>query len=112
MRCAPVSIGAGLSFDAALRAAFFYSGILTREALRPPGRVRRILTLLAAVPIAGAVLDAVENALAFAMMLSGHRPAGAHRLHHFQRQMDGALCGMALLLGALLGRQQSGNSGG
>lgn len=53
-------------------AAFFYSGILTREAFAPrPGRLRRILTLLSAVPIAGAVLDAAENALELHQMLSG-----------------------------------------
>ena len=53
-------------------AAFFYSGILTREAFAPrPGTLRRILTLLAAVPIAGAVLDAIENMLELDQMLSG-----------------------------------------
>jgi hypothetical protein len=53
-------------------AAFFYSGILTREAFAPrPGRFRRILTLLCAVPIAGAVLDAIENGLEMEQMLSG-----------------------------------------
>ena len=53
-------------------AAFFYSGILTREAFAPrPGALRRILTLLSAVPIAGAVLDAAENALQLHQMLSG-----------------------------------------
>ncbi|HEX4026407.1 MAG TPA: hypothetical protein VHX18_02215 [Rhizomicrobium sp.] len=53
-------------------AAFFYSGILTREAFAPrPGTLRRILTLLAAVPIAGAVLDAIQNMLELDQMLSG-----------------------------------------
>jgi hypothetical protein len=53
-------------------AAFFYSGILTREAFAPrPGRARRILTTLAAVPLAGALLDAGENGLQFSMMLWG-----------------------------------------
>jgi signal transduction histidine kinase len=53
-------------------AAFFYSGILTREAFAPRhGGTRRILTLLSAVPIAGAVLDAAENALQLNQMLSG-----------------------------------------
>jgi hypothetical protein len=53
-------------------AAFFYSGILTREGFAPrPGGLRRILTLLSAVPIAGAVLDAVENVLQLNQMLSG-----------------------------------------
>jgi hypothetical protein len=51
--------------------AFFYAGILAREAFAPrPGQLRRILTLLSAVPIAGAVLDAAENALQLSMMLS------------------------------------------
>src|SRR5690348_6799979 len=52
-------------------AAFFYSGILAREAFALRGsRMARILTTLAAVPIAGAMLDAVENALQLSMMLS------------------------------------------
>jgi hypothetical protein len=52
-------------------AAFFYSGILAREAFAPRGsRLYRILTTLSAVPIAGAVLDAVENGLQLSMMLS------------------------------------------
>lgn len=53
-------------------ASFFYSGILMRESFAPrPGRLRRILTLLSAVPIAGAVLNAIENALELNQMLSG-----------------------------------------
>ena len=52
-------------------AAFFYSGIVAREALALRGSgLYRILTTLAAVPIAGAVLDAVENGLELSMMLS------------------------------------------
>jgi hypothetical protein len=52
-------------------AAFFYSGILAREAFALRGsRLARILTTLSAVPIAGAILDAVENALQLSMMLS------------------------------------------
>ena len=53
-------------------AAFFYSGILAREAFALRGsRLARILTTLAAVPIAGGMLDAAENALQLSMMLSG-----------------------------------------
>jgi hypothetical protein len=53
-------------------AAFFYSAIMAREALPTRmGRLRRILTMLSAVPIAGALLDAVENALELEQMLSG-----------------------------------------
>jgi hypothetical protein len=88
--------------------AFFYSGILTREAFAPrPGRLRRILTLLAAVPIAGAVLDAVENALQLGMMLSG----ASDRLAHIAFTVSNAkwvaiYVGLALWLGAILARQQ------
>src|SRR6185312_2663369 len=52
-------------------AAFFYSGILAREAFALRGnRLARILTTLATVPIAGALLDGIENALQLSMMLS------------------------------------------
>ena len=45
--------------------------MLAREAFALRGsRLYRILTVLAAVPIAGAVLDAVENGLQLSMMLS------------------------------------------
>jgi hypothetical protein len=85
--------------------AFFYSGILTREAFAPrPGRLRRMLTLLAAVPIAGAVLDAIENALQFGMMLSRpDRRIGAYRFHGLQRQMGGDLCRPGLRRGCPAG---------
>jgi hypothetical protein len=89
-------------------AAFFYSGILTREAFAPrPGRLRRLLTLLAAVPIAGAALDAVENALEMSMMLSG--PTDAMALIAFtvsNAKWMAVYVGAALLLGALMGRAQ------
>ncbi len=50
--------------------AFFHAGIITRESFAPrPGRLRRLLTLLAAVPIAGAALDAVENGLELSILL-------------------------------------------
>jgi hypothetical protein len=89
-------------------AAFFYSGIITREAFAPrPGRLRRILTLLAAVPIAGAVLDAGENALQLSMMLSGP----SDRLARIALTVSNAkwvaiYVGLALWLGAILARQQ------
>ncbi len=88
--------------------AFFTSGILTREAFAPrPGRLRRILTLLSAVPIAGAVLDGVENALQFTMMLI--RPTD--ELARFAFTISNAkwmalYVGLGLWLGAILARQQ------
>jgi DMSO/TMAO reductase YedYZ heme-binding membrane subunit len=89
-------------------AAFFYSGILTREAFAPrPGRLRRILTLLAAVPIAGAVLDAAENALQLTMMLSGATDSLARIAFTISNAKWMAIyVGLALLLGAVLARQQ------
>jgi hypothetical protein len=88
--------------------AFFYSGILTREAFAPrPGRVRRLLTLLSAVPIAGAVLDGVENALEFGMMLS--RPTDDLANIAFavsNAKWVGLYVGLGLWLGAVLARQQ------
>jgi hypothetical protein len=89
-------------------AAFFYSGILTREAFAPrPGRVRRLLTLLAAVPIAGAGLDAVENALELSMMLSGPSDDIARISYTVSNAKWMAIyVGLALLLGALMGRAQ------
>jgi uncharacterized membrane protein len=88
-------------------AAFFYSGILTREAFAPrPGRLRRILTLLAAVPIAGAVLDGVENGLEFWMMLTRPTDEMARIAFTVSNAKWMALyVGLALLLGALMARQ-------
>jgi hypothetical protein len=89
-------------------AAFFYSGILAREAFAPrPGRLRRILTLLAAVPIAGAVLDGIENALEFGMMLTRPTDEMARIAFTISNAKWVALyVGLALWLGAILARQQ------
>jgi hypothetical protein len=88
-------------------ATFFYSGILTREAFAPgPGRARRILTLLAAVPIAGAALDAVENAVQLTLMLSGLSDQLARiALGVSNAKWMAIYIGVALWLGALWGRQ-------
>jgi hypothetical protein len=89
-------------------AGFFYSGILTREAFAPrPGRLRRILTLMSAVPIAGAVLDALENALQLSMMLNGATDSLAHIAFTISNAKWMAITvGLALLLGAVMGRAQ------
>lgn len=89
-------------------AAFFYSGILTREAFAPkPGRARRILTILAAVPIAGALLDAAENALQLTLMFSGlSDPLAGLALYVSNAKWMAIYVGVALWLGALWARQQ------
>ena len=70
-----------------------------------PGRARRILTLLAAVPIAGALLDAGENVLQFSMMLWGATDtlAGLAAMLTHAKWMA-LLVGAALLLGAVIGQ--------
>jgi hypothetical protein len=87
-------------------ASFFYSGILARESFAPrPGRARRVLTTLAAVPIAGALLDAGENTLQFSMMLWGATDAVAGLAAMLSHAKWMALMvGVALLLGAILGQ--------
>jgi hypothetical protein len=62
--------------------AFYYSAILAREAFAPrPGHLRRILVLSAAIPIAAVLLDAVEDALEFSIMLLGLDDDWAARAH-------------------------------
>jgi hypothetical protein len=89
-------------------AAFFYSGILTREAFAPrPGRLRRILTLLAAVPIAGAALDGIENALQLNMMLSGATdPLATLAFRISSAKWMALTVGAVLLVGAVMARLQ------
>jgi len=89
-------------------AAFFYSGILTREAFAPrPGRLRRILTIVAAVPVAGALLDAAENALQLTLMFSGLSDSLARiALSVSNAKWVAIYVGIGLWLGALWGRQQ------
>jgi len=89
-------------------AAFFYSGILTREAFAPrPGRLRRILTIVAAVPVAGALLDAAENALQLTLMFSDLSDSLARiALSVSNAKWVAIYVGIGLWLGALWGRQQ------
>jgi hypothetical protein len=50
--------------------AFYYGAIAAREAFAPsPGLLRRVVTLLAAVPLAGGLCDAAENAFETAMLI-------------------------------------------
>lgn len=87
-------------------AAFFYSGILAREAFAPrPGRLRRLLTTLAAVPIAGALLDAGENALQLFMILAGATDVLASLSATLSHAKWAALAvGAAMALGAAMGQ--------
>lgn len=86
--------------------SFFFSGILAREAFTPrPGRARRLLTLLAAVPIAGALLNAVENGLDLALLLTPPGDGLAAIAHMLAAARQGAMIvGLLLLVGAVLAR--------
>lgn len=68
--------GFNLGFDYLLMLlygyAFYYSGIIAREAFAPKrGVLRRVLNYLALVPVIGALADAVENAFEFSMLNNG-----------------------------------------
>jgi hypothetical protein len=51
-------------------AAFFYAGVIVAGAVRNP-RLKRLAALAAMVPVAGALLDAGENALETWLVLQG-----------------------------------------
>lgn len=89
-------------------AAFFLSGIVAREGFAPRGtRLYRILTLLAAVPIAGAVLDAGENAMEAWMLLKGATDGAARIAFMLSTAKTAAVyVGLVLLAGAILARVQ------
>lgn len=52
--------------------ALFYGGLAARERFAPnPGTARRLLMFLSAVPLAGMLLDAVENATELGWVMQG-----------------------------------------
>jgi len=52
--------------------ALFYGGLAARERFAPkPGQWRRILGFLCAVPLAGMLLDAAENAIELGWIING-----------------------------------------
>jgi hypothetical protein len=86
--------------------AFFYSGILVRDAFAPrPGLLRRLLGLAAMAPLVAAGLDALENALEMYLMLAGPTDAVAHLAFTVSTaKMAGFYVGLVLLAGAVLAR--------
>lgn len=52
--------------------AFYYSGLLVRDWIAvKPGLLRRLLTLISAVPLAGFLCDMIENGLEAKMLIAG-----------------------------------------
>ncbi len=83
-------------------ASFYFSGIILAEALAPHGRLRRYVLLAAVVPLAGALCDAVENALQLWMLLNGPTDALARLSAMASNAKYVALIvGAVLLIGAL-----------
>ena len=71
-----VLAGFGLGFDYLFMPlwgfALFYGGLAARERFAPgPGTARRVMMFLAAVPLAGMLLDAVENATELGWIMTG-----------------------------------------
>ena len=89
-------------------ASFFYSAIIAREAFAPAGsRFHRIITMLAAVPVAGAMLDMFENALQLFMMLSGATDGLARiALTVSSAKLIALMLGVVMLAGAVLAQVQ------
>ncbi len=86
--------------------AFFYSGILAREAFAPRGGpLARLLTALSMVPALGALLDALENGLQLSMILSGPTDRlAAIALALSQAKWMAVYIGSLLMAGALFAR--------
>lgn len=86
--------------------SFFFSGIIARETFaRRTGRLRRILTMLAMVPVAGALLDAVENGLELTLLLGQPSNTLAEIAYTVSNAKWVAIyVGVLLLAGAVLAR--------
>jgi hypothetical protein len=101
--------GFGLGFDYLFMPlygfAFYYGALVARDAFLPNSIVlRRLLTLLAAVPLAGAIFDAAENTLELTMLFNA--PTGQLALYAYSATMAKFICfyiGLVLWLLGLAG---------
>lgn len=100
------NLGLDYLFMPLYAASFFCSGVILRESLAPrPGRLRRILMLLALVPVAGAVLDAIENGLEIWLVLGRATDNLARIASAVSNAKNAAvIVGLVLLLGAIAAR--------
>jgi hypothetical protein len=88
--------------------AFFYSGIIVRDAFAPrPGLIRRLLGLAAMAPVVAAGLDVIENALELQLLFGGPSDDMARIAFTVSTaKMAGIYVGMLLLVGAVVARVQ------
>lgn len=103
-------LGLDYLYMASYGLALFYGGLAAREAFaKNPGRARRLLTVLAFAPLAGAAFDVVENAFEARMLFSGAAPqlaclAYATTVTKFAFIAVGLVLSLAGLAGLLSGR--------
>jgi hypothetical protein len=87
-------------------AALFFGSLVAMDRFAPqPGRLRRIMTLLALAPVGAAICDAIENALDLLMLQSAATDMlAAIALEATAAKYIGILVGVVLSLAALVGR--------
>jgi hypothetical protein len=86
--------------------AFFYSGLIVRERFTPkPGLARRAVQFAAAIPLAGMLFDAAENALETRILISGPTDQLASLAYSAtQVKLVCFYIGLLLLIGAIVAR--------
>lgn len=87
-------------------AALFFGSLAALDRFAPkPGRLRRIMTLLALAPIGAALCDAIENALEILMLSrAATTTLASFALEATAAKWLGVLIGIVLSLAALAGR--------
>jgi hypothetical protein len=86
--------------------AFYFSGILAREAFAPKrGSFRRLIDYLGFVPLIGAVADATENALEYSMLAAAKADDGTAYSAFIATNVKWSCIavGMVLLVAAIAG---------
>jgi hypothetical protein len=100
------SLGLDFLFIPLYAAALFFGAIAALDRFAPdPGRLRRIMSLLALAPIAGAICDVLENCLQLAMLTGGPTDGLARlALEATAAKYVGVAIGVVLSLMGLAGR--------
>jgi len=100
------NLGLGFLLMPLYAAAFFYSGIIAAERFAPsPGRRRGFIIMASLAPLAGALCNAVQNALYLMMMLGGDTMVLAGPAHMFGNISHATiLVGLLLLAAAIVAR--------
>ena len=100
------NLGLGFLLMPLYAAAFFYSGIIAAERFAPaPGRRRGFIVIASMAPLAGALCNAVQNALYLMMMLGGDTLAYTGPAHMFGSIKQATiLVGLLLLAAAIVAR--------